>query len=129
GGAGGARAGSLLSGGGHLTPPMGTDDAQPAKELVEQFFTDVDNTAEANNAAGIGLKAGKRLWLFFSGHGFAPSLDRSGVLMANATLKRVHNIGVMLWANRLYEGGWVDEVILFQDACRNRIGDAELAPP
>jgi len=42
--------------------------------------------------------------------------------MANATLKRAHNISAMLWANRLYEGGWFDEVVLFQDACRNRIG-------
>src|SRR5262249_13210777 len=111
--------------------PSGPDFARPAKEQIEQFFTDIDNCADTNNAdgSGAGLRAGKRLWLFFSGHGFAPSLDRSGVLMANATLKRAHNISVMLWANRLYEGGWFDEVVLFQDACRNRMGDAELAPP
>ena len=121
------RALLILSSG--FSPPLGTDDAQPAKELVEQFFTDVDNTAEGNNAAGVGLKAGKRLWLFFSGHGFAPSLDRSGVLMANATLTRTHNVAAMLWADRLYEGGWFDEIILFQDACRSRISDVELSPP
>jgi len=107
------------------------DEERPDKVLVERFFTKIDNSANANNAEGEGhgLKAGKRLWLFFSGHGFAPSLDRSGVLMANATLDRVHNIAAMLWANRLYDGGWFDDVILFQDACRNRIGDAELTPP
>jgi hypothetical protein len=110
-------------------PPANVDDAQPAKERVERFFTDVDNAAEANNAEGVGLKAGKRLWLFFSGHGFAPSLDRSGVLMANATTNRVHNIAAMLWADRLYEGGWFDEIVLFQDACRSRIADADLMPP
>jgi uncharacterized caspase-like protein len=109
--------------------PIGVDDAQPAKEMVERFFTDVDNAAEANNAAGIGLKAGRRLWLFFSGHGFAPSLDRSGVLMANATTNKVHNIAAMMWADRLSEGGWFDEIVLFQDACRARITEADLTPP
>jgi hypothetical protein len=105
------------------------DDELPDKAQVEKFFTRIDNDANANNLAGDGLRAGRRLWLFFSGHGFAPSLDRSGVLMANATQDRVHNIAAMLWANRLYEGGWFDEIILFQDACRERIGDAELGPP
>jgi hypothetical protein len=105
------------------------DEERPDKVLVEKFFTNLDNAANANNVEGQGLKAGNRLWLFFSGHGFAPSLDRSGVLMANATSDRVHNIAAMLWANRLYDGGWFDDVILFQDACRNRIGDAELTPP
>jgi uncharacterized caspase-like protein len=125
------KAGALLILSSAFPPPPVPDLAQPAKEQIEAFFTDIDNCADANNAdgSGAGLRAGKRLWLFFSGHGFAPSLDRSGVLMANATLKRAHNISAMLWANRLYEGGWFDEVVLFQDACRNRIGDAELAPP
>lgn len=110
--------------------PPDPDNEQPDKVLVEKFFTGIDNAANANNLSGTdGLKAGKRLWLFFSGHGFAPSLDRSGVLMANATLDRVHNVAAMLWANRLYDGGWFDDVILFQDACRNRIGDADLTPP
>jgi hypothetical protein len=105
------------------------DDELPDKVLVEKFFTRIDNAANANNQAGEGLRAGRRLWLFFSGHGFAPSLDRSGVLMANATRDRVHNIAAMLWADRLYEGGWFDDIILFQDACRERISDAELTPP
>src|ERR1043166_2518584 len=105
------------------------DDERPAKEQIERFFTEVDNAADANNRAGLGLKAGKRIWLFFSGHGFAPALDTSGVLMANATLGRIHNVSAMLWANRLYEGGWFDDVFLFQDAGRSRIPNGGLNPP
>ncbi|MBV8824835.1 MAG: hypothetical protein JO084_06480 [Bradyrhizobiaceae bacterium] len=105
------------------------NDDLPAKEQIERFFTEVDDAADANNVAGLGPKAGNRVWLFFSGHGFAPALDTSGVLMANATLKRIHNIAAMLWANRLYEGGWFDDVFLFQDACRNRIPNGDLTPP
>lgn len=128
-GGGVAKTNALLLRSSDFDPPPDPDDERPDKVLVEKFFTRLDNAANANNQAGDGLRAGRRLWLFFSGHGFAPSLDRSGVLMANATRDRVHNIAGMLWANRLYEGGWFDEVILFQDACRERMGDAELTPP
>lgn len=103
--------------------------SKPAREMIEDFFTEVDVAADENNLAGRGLKAGRRLWLFFSGHGFAPSLDRSGVLTANATPRRVHNVAARMWADRLHEGGWFDEVILFQDACRSRVGEADLSPP
>src|SRR5215207_9373162 len=109
--------------------PGGVADARPAKEQIEKFFSDINNCSNANNVEGLGLKAGNRLWLFFSGHGFAPSLDRSGVLMANATFDEIHNIAAMLWANRLHEGGWYDDVLLFQDACRNRVADGDLTPP
>jgi hypothetical protein len=49
--------------------------------------------------------------------------------MANATLRHVFNICAVMWANRLHEGGWFNEVVLFQDACRNRINAADLTPP
>jgi hypothetical protein len=102
--------------------------ARPVLQEVHDFFTRADVIASANNdeGNGNGLRAGKRLWMFFSGHGFSPSLDMSGVLMANATTKRIFNVGAVRWANRLYEGGWFDEVLLFQDACRNRIPTADL---
>jgi uncharacterized caspase-like protein len=102
--------------------------ALPAQEQIHDFFTTIDIAASANNdeGTGLGLRAGRRLWMFFSGHGFAPSLEMSGVLMANATLKRIFNIGAVRWADRLFEGGWFDQVLLFQDACRNRIPTADL---
>ena len=110
-------------------PARHVDEALPAKHLIEAFFTSVHNAAEFNNTAGLGTKAGGRLYMFFAGHGFAPALDKSGILMANATLDAPHNISATLWADRLYEGGWFDEVLLFQDACRERIADADLMPP
>jgi hypothetical protein len=107
------------------------DDALPAKQQIEKFFTCIENLAQENNKAGKGLKTGNRLYMFFAGHGFATSLDRSGVLMANATNTILHNIAPFLWLDRLYQGGWFDEVLLFQDACRNRIPDTDtdLTPP
>jgi hypothetical protein len=111
--------------------PANVIDALPDSNLILQFFSECNDSANANNndGSGVGPRAGKRLWLFFSGHGFGQSLDQSGVLMANATKDMVRNIAVQLWADRLYEGGWFDEVVLFQDACREFISGANVLPP
>lgn len=109
--------------------PQDPSSAEPTRETIERFFIKIDQAADANNDAGLGIKAGKRLWLFFSGHGFCPSLDQSAILAANAARKRILNIATRRWADRLYEGGWFDEVILFQDACRESAPTAELSPP
>lgn len=110
-------------------PAPNVDDELPAKQQIEKFFTLVVNRAQENNAAGLGFKTGRRLYMFFAGHGFAPTLDKSAVFMANATDTMPHNIAPFLWADRLYLGGWFDEVLLFQDACRSRIADVDLTPP
>jgi uncharacterized caspase-like protein len=101
-------------------------DERPAQAQIHDFFTDVDILADANNQQRLGQRAGRRLWMFFSGHGFAPSIDTSGLLTANSTLKRTYSIGAARWADRLFVGGWFDEVLLFQDACRSRIPAADL---
>ena len=106
-------------------PGSVVDDATPANEQIEKFFTIIANDADANGKQ----KAGKRLWMFFSGHGFAPTGLRSAVLLANATPRLVHNISAEWWAERLNEGGYFDEVILFQDACRETMPSADLTPP
>jgi len=124
GGVGPANAKLILSSG--FQPAQYTQDERPAQDQIYDFFNWMDNLAQANNRKRLGSRAGRRLWMFFSGHGFAPSLETSGVLMANATLRQVRCIGAFRWANRLYEGGLFDEILLFQDACRNRIAAAEL---
>lgn len=115
----------------HFPVPGSVREARPAPQEVIDFFLDLDEAATENNKAGlgVGLRAGNRLWMFFAGHGFAPSLETSGVLMANATSKVVFNICAVMWANRLYEGAWFNEVLLFQDACRERVTAADLALP
>jgi hypothetical protein len=107
-------------------PAPATQDERPAQDQIYAFFNWMDSLAEANNQKRLGSRAGRRLWMFFSGHGFAPSLETSGVLMANATLRQVRCIGAARWADKLYGGGLFDEVLLFQDACRSRIAAAEL---
>ena len=52
-------------------PPASADLAKPVKAQIEEFFTMVSNEASKNNQAGLGIAAGRRLYLFFSGHGFS----------------------------------------------------------
>lgn len=103
--------------------------AQPASQEIWDFFENLRAAASANNDAQLGLKAGGRLYLFFSGHGFSPTLDTSGVLMANAEIDTPHNISAKAWADRFYENGVFDEILLFQDACREQVSDVEITPP
>jgi len=105
------------------------DGAKPVRDHIEDFFKMVNKAAARNAQAQQGIAAGRRIYLFFSGHGFSPSLDRSGVLMANATDDMPFNIGAQMWADRLYDGGWFEEVLLFQDACRQHFPSADVTPP
>jgi hypothetical protein len=114
---------------GRLGPSGKARDAEPTRAQIEDFFRDIDDAANQNSADGLGLTAGKRLYMFFSGHGFAPSFDRSAVLVANTTPTALDNLACRLWADRLFEGGWFQELLLFQDACRNRLGAGTLMPP
>ncbi len=113
------------------TPPASgkVRDALPDDTQIKTFFRDVDDAANENNQNGDGLQAGERLWLFFSGHGFAPSFDRSALLVANTSPTVPENFACRLWADRLFQGGWFKEILLFQDACRNRFSTVDLMPP
>jgi hypothetical protein len=106
----------------------GSIDAEPTKSTIEKFFRRIDVLANQNNKNGLGLAAGRRLWMFFSGHGFAPGFGRSALLVANTTDTALDNFASPLWAERLFQGGWFQEVLLFQDACRERFGTGELMP-
>jgi hypothetical protein len=105
-------------------------NAKPASKEIWDFFETLRAAATANNAnTTFGLTAGRRLYLFFSGHGFSPTVDASGVLMANAERDTPHNLSPKAWADRFYENGLFEEILLFQDACREQVSDVDVTPP
>lgn len=102
--------------------PDATDasSAVPTNEEVERAFEWLDDIAEDNRQNGNGRKIGRRIYLYFSGHGYAPSKDDAALLMANATPRRFGNhIAGRLWAEWLYESGYFEEIALFMDCCRD----------
>jgi hypothetical protein len=108
-------------------------DAKPTvKEIVELF--DILRARAAKNAEeGIGYRAGDRVYLFFAGHGFAPShrQDQTALLVADADLNASqlsHILGTYM-ADTLYFLRLFDEVFLFMDCCRSSSECAQLFMP
>lgn len=92
-------------------------DGTPTEALIRAEF-DALETEAAESPTG---KAGERLYLYLSGHGFGKSIHDSALLMANATqLLTRNNVGGRAWADHFYASGYFDEVLLFMDCCRER---------
>lgn len=98
--------------------PHGNGPA-PSKVMLDEWL---QNLLRHNG----GGRAGRRLYLFYSGHGFAPDTDQVACLTAEATelfISHIHGDG---WATDFYNLGKFDEVVLFADCCRTTITQAPL---
>ena len=93
--------------------------AEPTVATIQQAFDDLQDLAAANREAGNGLTAGRRLYIYLSGHGCAPRFNDSALLTANATPTRAgyHILG-RLYADWFLQSNFFQEAILFMDCCR-----------
>jgi uncharacterized caspase-like protein len=121
-----------------LSPPPGADPgaARPVAWQVQEAFDDLDAIARVNRANGRGLRVGRRLYLYFAGHGFAPHDpfaprdEHTALLMANASRERAgYHISGTGYADWFYRAGYFDEVLLFMDCCREVFTSAPLTVP
>jgi Caspase domain len=65
--------------------------------------------------------AGRRLYIFMAGHGFAPALRDAALLMANAKAQRWgHNVSGAAVADHFAQS-FFEEVVLLMDCCRSEI--------
>ena len=96
--------------------------ARPKMDQVLEAMEALQDIAEANRKKGKGYSTGRRLYLYFAGHGFAPTKDQTALLMANATRIRAgapyHILGPYC-ADWFFSAGFFDEVVLFMDCCRD----------
>lgn len=90
--------------------------ALPTTQQIEEAFDHLDDVADENNG-----RVGRRLYLYFSGHGFAPDFEQAALLMANATRTRTgkHILGKP-YADWFYRSGYFTEVALFMDCCQEK---------
>ena len=104
-------------------PPFASrSDALPSTAEVHRALDRLHDHANQNAKAGNGMKIGRRLYLFFSGHGFSPTEDNeAAVYMANVdrTSMAYHILGKYN-ADWFFNAGCFDEVLLFMDCCRQR---------
>lgn len=105
-------------------------DAKPTLEAIQRELDQLQDEAEENGKRGEGLRVGRRLYLYFSGHGFEPAADRVALLMANATRLRGYHVVGKLYADYFRRSGIFDEVLLFMDCCRESLQQfPTLLPP
>jgi hypothetical protein len=107
-------------------PAKSAVHARPTAEAIKyQFDLLEDEALHSPNG-----RAGDRLYLYLSGHGFGQSLSDASLLMANATQGRTrHHIPGRLWAEHFFTHGYFKEVLLFLDCCRERYSTAVLNGP
>lgn len=109
--------------------PNDAASAEPTHSRVEQAFEWLDDIAEENRKQGNGRTVGRRLYLYFSGHGYAPSKDDAALLMANATPRRIGNhIAGRAWAEWFHNSGYFQEIALFMDCCRDSYTTVAMRP-
>lgn len=110
-------------------PPFGdAANAEPTEQKIYRIFQGYKKIANQNKAAKKGLRVGRRLYLYFAGHGiapnsisegFAPTFEDAALLMANAEDEFFsYHIPGKSWANLFFMNGYFDEVVLLMDCCR-----------
>lgn len=97
-------------------------DAKPAQDQIDRALRDF--------GAELGTRIGKRLYFYFAGHGFGPSFDEVGMLMASASMNSLsRNIGLRKYRDYFHETGLFDEVIYILDCCRDSARGKTTNPP
>lgn len=102
--------------------------AHPSRDDVIRLFDEVMETLEEQD------EQGRRLYVFFAGHGCSPTdaraIRNASLLMANASLpRRPHNLPGNLVAEHMRTSAYFREVVLFMDCCRDEMSNAPLLNP
>ncbi len=114
-------------------PFQSATDAMPTAEAVKVAFDHLRSIADENQKKENGRVVGRRLYLFFSGHGFAPSHrdDLTAMLTAEARVKqeKLPHILCSYMADFFWRARFFEEILLFVDCCRSIMECAQLYMP
>ena len=98
-------------------PASNALEAMPAKQQITDAFERLDSLAQQNDQNGKGLRVGRRLYLYMSGHGFSPRRKEAAIFVANATRTRTHNVFATRWQEWFCNAEYFDELVLWMDCC------------
>lgn len=117
-----------------LSPaPQDENAPDPPAHSIEAFLRARFRDAEASRQRGDGFVAGKRLWLYFSGHGigFPEDNNDTGLLAADAlpSLRDFPHVAGKAWAEVFRLTRAFEEVVLFMDCCRLETNRTALRKP
>lgn len=95
----------------------------PYKEWLEKAHPNAGTIQTRLNNLGInrGEKIGRRLYIYFSGHGFTDNADEIAMAMANAGMGYFNNsISLNSFHNLFRQVGYFEQVIFILDCCREQ---------
>jgi hypothetical protein len=105
----------------HAGQPVMPWHARPRENDITSWFDELQGRAQGLP----GRRIGRRLYIYFAGHGvvskfaFQPLLNDAALLMANATKTNAPHIFGRIYATYFMKAGIFDEVALFMDCCRD----------
>lgn len=93
---------------------------EPSQAVLMRACRAYDALARAHEKDHGALRLGRRLYLYFSGHGYSPD-ERESVLLAADAKREEPGLHVpgRAWAEHFRRIGAFDEVVLFMDCCRD----------
>jgi hypothetical protein len=110
-----------------IVQPCGAGAPCPTGATVTEVFEKFRTISETNATAGRGTRVGRRLYLYFAGHGIEP-IGGPALLMADAALNlKVRHIPAHVYAEWFRKAAWFDEVFLFMDCCRDNTWTTPMA--
>ncbi len=117
-----------------ISPETQKEDApDPRAHLIEDFLKARYREAVARDKKGGGFIAGRRLWLYLSGHGvgFPTDDNDTGLLAAEAMPNRYDfsHVAGKAWAELFRVTKAFEEVVLFMDCCRSETKRTALSNP
>jgi hypothetical protein len=114
-------------------PFLAPEKAMPTAEIIKAACDHLLAVASENESKGLGRVVGHRLYLFFAGHGFAPTHrdDLTALLTAEASVADAHLSHVLgpYMADFFWRGKFFEEILLFMDCCRELMDCAQLYMP
>lgn len=112
-------------------PPTSIDQAVPTEGKISEAFEKLIKTAAKDRAHYLG----RRLYVFFSGHGIVPlqgsrpEFREAALLTAEAEFPVYKHVAARAWAEWFRAMGIFDEVLLFADCCRDREDNVRVTQP
>jgi hypothetical protein len=109
-------------------PPDPTGAAKPTITEIDQCLLWLDELARKNKDSRKGLRVGRRLYLYVSGHGFSPKRNQGCLFAANASPRYGATSNISHWIEWLQDANYFDEFVLWMDCCMNRMSSLPPSP-
>jgi hypothetical protein len=91
---------------------------RPVRDDIDQWISDLVVRSGENIDAGKGPQVGRRLYLYFSGHGLAPEKSKRALVTSNALAKTfIDHILATAWQDNLSNSRFFSEYVLWMDFC------------